>query len=376
MMRSDRPKTSRRNEEASPFTYQVFRRLFRAPPSAAGRAYRFFLPSQIMYASGVAGHLVFIPIMLAVGAWQIAVLNVASAPVFAGCYLANRRGHPHVAFLVAIAAIVAHTALGVRVLSWESGFGYYLFTLVTFALFNPLWPGRMRLLAGLVLGVVFFVIHAATVGDPALAPASSTAIRLVHDFNALVALGAFAAIGYYFNAASDIAQRQLEQLSRTDVLTGLANRREALERLKLEGARSSRTKTPCALIMSDIDHFKRFNDEYGHDAGDFVLQATSEILRDNVREQDLVSRYGGEEFLLVLPDTDLDGGIAVAKKIRKELHERSFEYEGHTFTVRMTFGVAEYRGRGTVDSAVKRADEALYRGKEAGRDRVVSTPRE
>jgi diguanylate cyclase (GGDEF)-like protein len=167
------------------------------------------------------------------------------------------------------------------------------------------------------------------------------------------------------------AAREMRRLSRTDPLTGLPNRRAAGERLADEGARLRRGGRPCAVAMADIDDFKRVNDRHGHDRGDAVLVRVAQILRGGLREQDLVGRWGGEEFLLVLPDTTLDGGRALAEKLRELVARSPLLEERPEHFITLTVGVAEMTAEVSVEESVRRADHALLSGKSAGKDRVV-----
>ncbi|MEK7817150.1 MAG: GGDEF domain-containing protein, partial [Actinomycetota bacterium] len=158
-------------------------------------------------------------------------------------------------------------------------------------------------------------------------------------------------------------------------LTGLANRN--LMNLELAGnmARSSRTKKPFALIMLDLDHFKQYNDTYGHAAGDRLLVEVAGIAIKHSRETDLVVRFGGEEFLIVLPETGSSTATAIAERLRKEVMETGFYPEEGKPAAHITvsLGIAAWRQDITgVDELIKLSDEALYRAKERGRNRVES----
>ncbi len=155
--------------------------------------------------------------------------------------------------------------------------------------------------------------------------------------------------------------------SRTDPLTGLANRRSLMERIEMEMAHALRSETPLSVAMIDIDHFKEFNDRYGHVVGDTVLRSVAAMLVSNTRDQDLVSRYGGEEFCLVLPDTDLLGGHHILDQLRSGGRDSTTDL-GITFSV----GLTSWDGIEDPMSFIDRADRALYRAKSSGRDRVVS----
>jgi len=168
------------------------------------------------------------------------------------------------------------------------------------------------------------------------------------------------------------ANIELDKSSRTDSLTGLSNRRDANEKIEKELIRFARNKKDFSLVLGDIDHFKKTNDTYGHEAGDCILTKVSRLMVDAVRAQDLVSRWGGEEFLIVLPETELAGGATLAENIRQKIEAEEFVYKEQKINVSMSFGVCSSAPELSMDELVKKADDNLYRAKEAGRNKVVS----
>ena len=127
----------------------------------------------------------------------------------------------------------------------------------------------------------------------------------------------------------------------------------------------------ACVIMMDIDHFKKFNDTYGHACGDFVLKSFVRTVVKNVRLSDIVGRWGGEEFLVLLPETDYKGALLAAEKIRKMVEREVFYYHKQSLKITVTLGVATLNVRKTLEKSVEEADEAMYNGKETGRNRVV-----
>jgi diguanylate cyclase (GGDEF)-like protein len=171
--------------------------------------------------------------------------------------------------------------------------------------------------------------------------------------------------------------KRLELEAVTDGLTELPNRRQFQHRLAQELVRAERFENPLALVVADLDNFKQVNDRHGHLAGDDVLRAFSEILRDAVREVDTAARYGGEEFALLLPETDVEGARVVAERVRVALEARRFQsIPGSIVSATASFGIAAYPEVPTAEELFAAADLALYRAKAGGKNRVETAPGE
>jgi len=166
------------------------------------------------------------------------------------------------------------------------------------------------------------------------------------------------------------ANQKLAEVARRDPLTGLLNRRGFNEEAESEIQRFMRTGKEASFVLADLDNFKEFNDQHGHACGDYVLQQVAHILSERVRNMDKIARWGGEEFILMLPESSSEGASQVAEKLRSFIENKRFEFEGQQLGVTMTFGIATYRKGETLDQCIARADRALYEGKEQGRNRV------
>jgi diguanylate cyclase (GGDEF)-like protein len=170
-----------------------------------------------------------------------------------------------------------------------------------------------------------------------------------------------------------IVQRQAV----TDELTQLANRRHFLATLSTEISRADRFESTLTLVLADIDDFKRVNDRFGHQMGDNVLREFAKILHESVREVDLPVRLGGEEFAVLLPETDLKGGVLLAERLRGSLERLEIDTPtGDSVQVTASFGVACYPSSGGSEELLVEADGCLYRAKELGKNKVVASPRE
>jgi two-component system cell cycle response regulator len=166
---------------------------------------------------------------------------------------------------------------------------------------------------------------------------------------------------------------QLVRIARTDALTGIDNRRRLEERLEETFVHSVRLNEPFACVMCDLDMFKSVNDTHGHQAGDEVLRQFAQILSDHAREMDRVGRYGGEEFMLILPGATLESAVTYAERMRKAVEGRTFAFAGTTIRRTVSCGVAGWPHPGIrdADELVRAADDALYAAKAGGRNRVV-----
>lgn len=169
------------------------------------------------------------------------------------------------------------------------------------------------------------------------------------------------------------ANERLRHMSRTDGLTGLENRRSIERLLEKSFAHGERLSEPLSCVMSDLDRFKSVNDEYGHQAGDAVLKQFAAILKKAAREIDAVGRYGGEEFIVLLPGTVLDAAVTFAERVRKEVEAHTFVFDGGSIRRTVSFGVAGWPHPRiqSCEALVRAADDALYVAKETGRNRVV-----
>lgn len=239
---------------------------------------------------------------------------------------------------------------------------------------------RLRNLAIAVIGVVLVIIAiiaywlASLVARP-LARLTGAAVKVAAgDLSGGLPAAGRGEVGYLIQVFNTMVEslrhsrEELERLSRTDSLTGLANRRHLMSLLQQEIERSRRSDQPFSILMLDVDHFKKYNDDYGHQAGDEVLVRLGTVLRNAIRPYDCAARYGGEEFMVVLSGVSLDDARECGERIRKRV--RAEEIDGGPMTV--SIGVAEYPSHGdNEDAIIGQADTALFRAKRAGRDRVV-----
>ena len=299
------------------------------------------------------------------GTWEYVVL--LGGLVFVE--LLRLQGDGSVILRVCVFTVLASwplVATGLRMALWHG------------ALPRPSWWSVMILLIPLVLTVASFVVRAALV----LMGADVNAVSYEQgsQFDLLATLLFLAVLGAFnFSLANLVLGAlvaRLHTLSATDQLTGLANRRVMMRRLVEEHARFLRSSQVYSVVMLDLDHFKKVNDTHGHGVGDQVLKGLAHLLQSNQRQTDTLARTGGEEFMLLMPMTDVDGALAHANRLCERVAHAALATAAGVQHITLSLGVAEAGlDDASGDVVVSRADAALYRAKEGGRNRVESAPR-
>jgi diguanylate cyclase (GGDEF)-like protein len=178
-----------------------------------------------------------------------------------------------------------------------------------------------------------------------------------------------------FLSGADAEAKYHEEIYRMTIVDGLTqvhNKRYLFEALEREVIRARRHQRDLSALMFDIDYFKRVNDDYGHLAGDYVLRELAKLVQERIRRDEIFARYGGEEFAIVLPETPLDGAVALAEDLRKRVADHRFVFQGERLPVTISIGCAKLAEHGAATDLIQHADEKLYEAKHSGRDRVCS----
>ncbi len=285
--------------------------------------------------------------------------------------------------LAVLVAVLPGEAAHYRTLSWWQLSTLPLLVLVPWVVIREARAGNGEAKT-LSVGVFIFVVTC--VNDLLIDLAHVQTARLVpYGFLAIMLSMAVSLANLFTTMLNrleqEVAQRteelsslnvKLAEVARVDPLTGLLNRRGFIEEVEAEIKRAQRTGRDFSLVMADIDDFKLFNDRHGHICGDFVLCRVAATLSERLRDVDCVARWGGEEFIILLPETDLDGATQLAEQLRQNVARKSIEFEGQRLSITMTFGITNYHRGESLDRNIARADSALYRGKESGRNCVVA----
>lgn len=250
---------------------------------------------------------------------------------------------------------------------------------------GPLWsylvPSVALFMGGLRRGLIILAIYFICIslllfyGNGSLLLVSYSyefKTRLVYSFLTVTFLS-----GYYefarqqsFKQLAELSHK-FEKQARRDPLTGLPNRRGMWEQLNYEYDRSQRYHLSLSVLICDIDHFKKINDSLGHDGGDFILKEVAKIMSAALRKQDVVARWGGEEFLFLLPETDTHDAFVVAEKVRARIAETEFTYNDQSASVTLSFGLANVSDKKAIDQAINEADRFLYQAKDTGRNKTL-----
>ena len=340
-----------------------------------------FLAYFVALVACLVAHVTYCALFAAYGIWEMAIFNVGSIVFYAMTIVLVRRVKEKINLVYgALAEIILHAAFATVFVGWQPNFAMFLLMIIPIAFlmpnkkkyvpfvimgisivlyvflhfFDQSLEGLRRELDGEVWAVVFFVINA-TIGFFVL-----IYVTFIYTLTNL-----------YQESKLRVQNEQLRVMASTDPLTKLNNRRAMGEELKRVASESERSGKSYVVGLGDVDNFKKVNDTYGHDCGDAVLEEIAKVIRENVPEKGAVARWGGEEFLFILPESSKREAVERAEKTLREVRQLEFKKDDGQFFVTMTFGVSEGKGQNEMEAAISLADQLLYYGKNHGKDQVV-----
>ncbi|WP_374562503.1 GGDEF domain-containing protein [Ideonella sp.] len=316
--------------------------------------------------------LVYLVAFFALGMPVLALVNLLSAGMYAAAYalLGRRRNLPAVALMWT--EVMGHAGACTILLGWDSGTHYFLLVFLP-AVAVSRSPRYAIAAMGFVLAA-YLGLDAATQTIPVAYPLDPGPLMALRWLSITVVFVMFGYTARYYTQRVHEAEGRLYDLATVDPLSGLWNRRHFLQMAHAEIDRASRHGTPLALVLADIDHFKLVNDQHGHDTGDRVIQHVAGLMRHQARTGDLIGRWGGEEFVMLLPMTDGNGALELSERMRASVEQVACQHAGVTVPVTMSLGVCEVLPGQPLDHAFKNADAALYTAKNAGRNQVCVAP--
>lgn len=313
----------------------------------------------------------FFFLFYALGSPILAWVNIFSVAMYTCAYYAIKHRENKLAGTLIWTEVMLHAALGIILIGWESGFHYYLL------IFIPgicLSASRQTAIKALMLLFVFYIgLDVLTWFVEPVQPINEVALQIVHLFNLGVVFLMFSYLSLFYIKTVRRAQKKLHIMATTDPLTELFNRRYMTHLADAEVTRFNRAQNSLGILLIDIDHFKSINDTFGHEIGDTVLVKVAEILRGQLRKQDLISRWGGEEFLVILPELEINEAQLSAERVRQSFiaYDWVAATEQH-INPTISVGVTQLKPNESLSNAIAQADKALYRSKENGRNRVES----
>jgi diguanylate cyclase (GGDEF)-like protein len=293
------------------------------------------------------------------------------------------------AFIGIITLYISKTTRASTVVAIFGACGLYLFLITTGGVENTgmLWcypiVAVIVVLAGFKHGLYLICLTFSITGAIFLLPSIPSYFAVyttevkIRFFASNVALAIFVTLTEYARARNQLEllklSAQLDELSYTDLLTGLPNRRFIMECMSAENSRRSRYKRPYTIIFGDVDNFKSINDNFGHEAGDQVLKVIAAKLRSILRSEDIPGRWGGEEFLIVVPEADEQKGLETAERIRIAIANTPISYRNNDISITMSFGVETVLTEGGIEEFINSADRKLYAAKRNGKNQCVNT---
>ncbi len=316
------------------------------------------------------------------GIYPMAVIDVCSVGLYIFCYIQLQRDKSLLfIFNLMYLQIVLHSVVAALLLGTDSGFSLYMIAILPIGYYAA-YNFNMRkqvinpMIYVLAAGAAFcFLRVVSSYMGPFYSYGNKLVDRVIYMVNYFIAVIVIVAfISTLLNQIKILENlrllqnKQLEKLSKTDALTGLANRRSIEERY----AQSEALREGYSLVIGDIDDFKAVNDTYGHNVGDTVLQAVAEVFKNTVRSEDIVCRWGGEEFLIFLPKCSRSDASSIAQRILENVRVTDmYTADRDVFHITMTLGVSSAKKEMPFTDVVKEADDRLYKGKHSGKNQVV-----
>jgi diguanylate cyclase (GGDEF)-like protein len=306
------------------------------------------------------------------GVPSLSYFNIFSSLLWVWAVVEVLRGYVYRSLYIGSIEVLLHAVFAMSILGHESGFDLYLWPLAAWLGYNPNIIRRFAFIAGpasIILWVVgrIYWSHAANIN------VSAETLDIMLRINAVIAGVAFVLSIISARILVDKHRNLLAEQARRDELTGLYNRHYLTEYINRYEQEDLPERRAYALIITDIDHFKTINDQFGHEGGDEVLEAFSRCLQKNVRKDDLICRWGGEEFIIILPKCSLEEATAKAESIRKEIADGiNIGSKAKRIVITSSFGVTLSTSGEYFKDLVSRADKLLYQAKASGRNCVVA----
>ncbi|PKM94358.1 MAG: hypothetical protein CVU84_09800 [Firmicutes bacterium HGW-Firmicutes-1] len=341
--------------------------------------YRAYTIIFMASALGLLLHLSFAIIFHLLDIHILARINYVSIFIYSFCVFINRKAYHNLALLTALFEVVVHSVIATLLLGWSVGFHYYILCIGSLSFYATTIKIHLKIAVSVFLLITYILLSYLTDGIAGPYTLNVTHSALFNYFNIICSFSVFTFMAYLYSHSVGKVEYALRKENvvlgvdaNTDVLTGILNRRYIMKVIEERIRDYQKNNESFVLVMSDIDDFKSLNDKYGHECGDIVLSAVAAFFLKNLRKDDLISRWGGEEFLILLPKTTISEGEAVVEKIRERLSNHTILYQREEIRITMTFGICEFYENMSFSDLINIADQRLYKGKNQGKNCVVS----
>ncbi len=288
----------------------------------------------------------------------------------------RRRSKRCLYYLIVSATVI--TGLLTITFGWRASFQNFIYIIFLILWYDPTTGHKEKIISSTIMGfsmclISYLTPFGASIITPGTAPHFVVVYSNIIFFSICLIVVAYYFCNQYIESEHKLREynRKLKRMSETDPLTGLMNRRCAEEEINEIIAESKAQKYLFCIAMGDIDFFKKVNDTYGHEAGDFILSSLAKEFQEHMKGKGFVARWGGEEFLFVITKMNGDEALISLDELRTNIKKKEFVFEGQTLKVTMTFGVEEFSDHVGLEKTIAEADKKLYIGKQSGRDRVI-----
>lgn len=340
---------------------------------------RKFSFNYIVCFSLLGGNAAFLLAFLWLGFKVLAIFSFAGTITYLICFLLIKYKHIRAAILLAVFELFTIVWFQIHYLGWSSGFQFYILCIMPVLFLSEFLTMIMKIIMAFLCIVYYiFILPIPTKLIPIM-PYPYDITNVFGMINILIVFVGLSIIMHYYyslvlNSETKLKEANtcLELLTETDALTGAYNRRHMMRVIENEIALFKRKQLPFLIAMVDVDNFKLINDTYGHDCGDQVLKEIVRRICEVIRQNDIVARWGGEEFLFLLPETNLSNGLHVMDRIRGIIADSPMNCDQGSFYVTITIGLALYKDKYDLKDIVKIADENLYRGKKSGKNCIIA----
>lgn len=324
-------------------------------------------------------HTFFFLLFLYLNILPLILLNVVSVGIYTYCIFFILKGVYRTVTIFAYIEIIFQAFFSTYIIGWDYGFYLFIISIIPLGYYCPFKTTIPSVMTSFFSFIAFIFIWYFSQNNEPLYVTDDAYRNFIFLANALICFIVLSSFSYLYSASTKVTQtrlaeknKNLQVLANTDPLTGLLNRRSMFNELESAIYKKNFAGQNFVVILADIDDFKSTNDNYGHDSGDYVLKDISNLIKTTIRENDIVCRWGGEEILILLSNTDLSTGKIIAEEIRQTIENRIISHRNKNIQITITQGLCDSVEDITVDELINLADKNLYEGKSKGKNCVVA----